>query len=542
MQVVKKTPFEPGRRDFRLPFDLNGMTLVLWGTAALVAVALLLPVVYLTVRALGAGSEAWQGLFRFRTLETLARTVWLAVVVTGASAAIAVPLAWLTTRTDLPLRRLWAVLTPLPLVIPSYVGAYLFVSAFGPRGLLQQILEPVFGVTRLPEIYGFPGALLALTLLSYPYLLLTVRAALSKMDPAFEEASRSLGQDAWGTFWRVTMPLLRPALGAGCLLTALYVLRDFGVVAIMRYNTFTRVIYVSYTTFDRSQAALLALVLVAITLFFLALEARVMSQARHFQAAAGPVRPTTLVALGPWKWPALAFCGTVVFTSLVLPAGLLFYWLVRGLGAGETIPRLELAVWNSVLASGLGAIAIVLAALPMAILVVRRPGRITRLLERLTYSTFALPGIVIALALVFFGANHVPQLYQTLPMLLLAYGILFLPQAVGAVRASLLQIHPNLEEAARSLGRSPLQAFFGVTFPLLRPGLAAGASLAFLTIMKELPATLILAPIGFKTLATGVWAAVSEAFFAQAAAPALLIILMSSLPMTFFILNEQRID
>ncbi len=516
--------------------------MVLWGMAALIAAAVLLPMAYLIIRAVGAGSDAWQGLFRFQTLATLARTIWLSLAVTAASAAIAVPLAWLTVRTDLPLRRMWAVLTPLPLVIPSYVGAYLFASAFGPRGLLQQLFESLFGVTRLPEIYGFPGAMLVLTLLSYPYILLGARAALSKMDPGLEEASRSLGHGAWTTFWRVTLPLLRPALGAGCLLTALYVLRDFGAVAIMRYNTFTRVIYVSYVSFDRSQAALLALALVALTLIFLALEMRTLSRARYFQSGAGPMRSPVLVRLGPWRWPALLFCGVVVFMSLLLPAGLLVYWLLRGLAAGEIIPTLGLAAWNSVLASSLGAIAIVFAALPVAILVVRRPGRLTRLLERLTYSSFALPGIVIALALVFFGANHAPQLYQTLPMLLLAYGILFLPQAVGALRASLLQIHPSLEEAARSLGRRPVQVFFSITFPLLRSGLAAGASLVFLTIMKELPATLILAPIGFKTLATGVWSAVSEAFFAQAAAPALLIILMSSLPMTFFILNEQRVD
>jgi iron(III) transport system permease protein len=510
--------------------------------AALVAAALLLPTAYLVIRAAGAGEAAWQNLFRLRTLDIVWRTLWLALAVTAASALIAVPLAWLTVRTDLPLRRLWAVLTPLPLVIPSYVGGYLLASALGPRGLLQQLLEAPFGVTRLPAIYGFPGALITLTLLSYPYLLLSVRAALSRMDPALEEASRSLGHSAWTTFRRVTLPLLRPAIGAGGLLVALYALRDFGAVALMRYDTFTRVIYLQYRSFDRSQAALLALVLVALTLVFVALEARTRGRAQYFQSGSGAARPPTLVRLGAWRWPALAFCAGVVFFSLVLPAGILAYWLVRGLNAGETIPALGAATWNSMLASGLAALATVAAALPVAALVVRRPGRLTRQLERLTYSAFALPGIVIALALVFFGARHALPLYQTLPMLLLAYGILFIPQAVGAVRASLLQIHPHLEEAARGLGRRPVQVFTAITLPLLRPGLVAGASLVFLTTMKELPATLILAPIGFKTLATAVWSAVSEAFFAQAAAPALLIVLMSSLPMAFFVLREQRVE
>ncbi|MBX3015561.1 MAG: iron ABC transporter permease [Caldilineaceae bacterium] len=520
-------------------FALSGSTLLLWVVSILVVLALLLPTVYLVIRAVGAGETAWQNLLRMRTLQTVIRTLWLAFAVTGLSALIAVPLAWFTVRTDMPWRRLWATLTPLPLVIPSYVGAYLLVSALGPRGLLQQLLETVFGIERLPSFYGFPGALFTLTLLSYPYLLLSVRSALLRMDPALEEASHSLGRGGWQTFWQITLPLLRPALGAGGLLVALYTLRDFGAVALMRYDTFTRVIYTQYQSFDRSQAALLALVLIAITLLFVALEARLQRRAYYFQGATGALRPPTLVALGHWRWPAFFYCAVIVLFSLGLPAALLVYWLIRGLLAGETLLALGTATWNAVFASALAALVTVSIAPVLSILVVRRPSWLTIILERLTYSAYALPGIVVALALVFFGANHVPWLYQTLPLLILAYMILFLPQAVGTVRSSLLQIHPSLEEVARSLGKGPFRVFLSITLPLLRPGLFAGASMVFLTAMKELPATLLLAPLGFKTLATAVWSAVSEAFFAAAAAPALLIILMSSLPMTFLILREQ---
>ena len=540
MQTVTQPPINSPIRQSTL--YLNWFTWLLWGVGALVAAALLLPVGYLLIRAIGAGEATWQSLLRVRTLETLLRTLWLACAVTGAAAAIAVPLAWITVRTDVPLRRLWAVLAPLPLVIPSYVGAYLMVSALGPRGLLQQVLEGPLGIERLPPLYGFPGALVTLTLLSYPYLLLSVRAALMRMDPALEEASRSLGDSAWRTFWRITFPLLRPALGAGGLLVALYTLRDFGAVAIMRYDTFTRVIYAQYQSFDRSQAALLALIVVAVTALFLVLEAQTQRRARYFQGSTGGSRPPTVIRLGRWRWPALLFCVGVVFFSLVLPALMLVYWLVRGLLAGEVVSELGMATWNSLLGSGIAALVTTVAALPVAFLVVRRPGWLSQLLERLTYSAFALPGIVIALALVFFGANHAPWIYQTLPLLVLGYGILFIPQAVGSVRSSLMQIHPSLEEAARSLGRSPARVFATITLPLLRPGLSAGASLVFLTAIKELPATLLLAPIGFKTLATAVWSSVSEAFFAAAAAPALLIVLLSSLPMTFFILREQTYE
>ncbi len=500
---------------------------------------LLLPLFYLLLRTVEAGDTAWQNLWRMRTLATLLRTVGLAGAVTMLAALFAVPLAWLTVRTDLPLRRLWATLAPLPLVIPSYVGAYLLASALGPRGLLQGWLEWAFGVGRLPSLYGFPGALFTLTFLSYPYLFLSVRAALLRLDPALEEASRSLGHSAWRTFWRITLPLLRPALGAGGLLVALYTLRDFGAVAIMRYDTFTRVIYVQYQSFDRAQAALPALVLIAVTMIFVTLEGRAQQQARYVQGERGAIRPPIVMALGRWRWPALLFCAIVIFFSLILPALMLLYWLVRGLSAGEIAPALGSATWNALSASALAALVTVVMAVPVGLLVVRRPGKLTHLLERLTYSAYALPGIVIALALVFLGANHLPWLYQTLPMLVLAYLILFIPQAVGTVRSSLLQIHPSLEEAAQSLGRGPMRVFATITLPLLRPGLLAGAAMVFLTAMKELPATLLLAPIGFKTLATMVWSSVSEAYFATAAAPALLIILLSSVPMTIFILREQ---
>jgi iron(III) transport system permease protein len=515
---------------------------LLWIPAALAAGAVLLPILYLILRAAGGDASALDTVLRPQTLETLGRTVWLAFWVTLLSIGIALPLAWLTTRTDLPGRRLWAVLTPLPLVVPSYVGAYLFVSALGPRGLLQSLLEQPFGITRLPEIYGFPGALLVLTLLNYPFLLLSLRAALQRIDPALEEAAASLGLNRWQTFWRVTLPQLRPAVTTGSLLVILYVLRDFGAVAIMRYNTFTRVIYIQYqNSFDRSAAASLALVLICLSLIVLLVEVRARGRARLDSPNRRSRRPTRL-PLGRWRWPALVFCAFIVLVSLVMPAGFLVYWLLRGLGAGEALGGLWAAAGNSLLASGLAALAATLAALPISILDVRRNNPASRLLERISYIAFALPGIVIALALVFFGANYAPALYQTLSMLVLAYVILFLPQIVGTVRTSLLQVHPNMEEAGRGLGKSAIEVFARITLPLVRPGIAAGAVLVFLTAMKELPATLLLAPSGFSTLATSVWSSVSEAFFARAAAPALLLVLLSSLPMALLELRQQADD
>ncbi|UYN90465.1 MAG: iron ABC transporter permease [Anaerolineales bacterium] len=514
--------------------------LLLWLPAILAAAAVLLPVAYLLLRAANGGDAAWVTLQRPQTLATVWRTAALGASVTLVCLLLAVPIAWLTVRTDLPLRRLWAVLTPLPLVIPSYVGAFLYASALGPRGLLQGWLEEPFGITRLPDIYGFPGALLVLSLLNYPYVLLVVRAALQRMDPAQEEAARSLGHGPWSTFWRVTFAQLRPAMASGSLLVVLYVLRDFGAVAVMRYTTFTRAIYIQYqTALDRSAAAVLALMLILFSLAVLVLESKARGRSNQLNSAANP-RKAERIKLGAWRWPAAAFCAAVVALALLLPAGVLLYWLVRGWLAGEALDNSARLIWNSVSASGLGALAVTLVALPVAYLLARRPSRSSSLIGSIINLAFALPGIVIALALVFFGANYALPLYQTMPMLVFAYLILFLPQAVAAVRASFQRVPAQLEEAARSLGSGPLGVVRRVTLPLLRPGVSAAVALVFLTAMKELPTTLLLAPIGFKTLATSVWSFVSEAFFARAAAPALLLILTSSLPMALLVLREEK--
>ena len=507
---------------------------------AVVAAAVLLPLVYLVVRTIGAGSDAWDVLFRLRVLEILGRTLLLVGAVTAASIALAVPIAWLTVRTDLPLRNLWAVLTALPLVIPSYVGGFIVVVALGPKGMLQKLLDGPFGVDALPEIYGFPGALLTLSFLTYPYVLLTVRAALRRMDRSLEESSRGLGRNSWSTFLQVTLPQLRPAIAAGALLVALYTLSDFGAVSLLQYETFTSAIFAQYDALDRTLGATMSLVLVALALGIVGTEAFTRGRSRYYASGPGTPRPTEPVQLGRWRWPSLIFCGSIVAVSLAFPISVLGYWLFRGVSAGEPFLILWGAALNSLYVSGLAAGVAVVAAFPVAAFSVRYPGILSGLLERVTYIGFALPGIAIALSLVFFGVNYAPPLYQTTGMLIFAYVILFLSPALGAARTSLLQVSPRMEEAARGLGRTPLQVFTSVTLPLVAPGIIAGAALVFLLTMKELPATLILSPIGFTTLATSIWAAASEAFFAQAAAPALLLILVSSVPLAFLMLREQR--
>ncbi|MBI2851615.1 MAG: iron ABC transporter permease [Chloroflexi bacterium] len=514
---------------------------IIWLPAVAVLLLVLLPLAYLALRTMGAGSDLWGLLFRPRIFQILVRTVLLVVAVSGVSLAVSLPLAWLTTRTDLPLRRVWAVLTALPLVMPSYVAGFVVIAAFGPRGMLQQLLAGTFGLERLPEIYGFPGALLAIAMISYPYTLLTLQASIRGLDYSLEEASLSLGNNGWKTFRRVVLPQLRPAIATSTLLVALYALKDFGAVSLMRYETFTWAIYIQYqTSFDRVLAAGLSTVLVIVAIIILFIEAYTRGTAKYHRVTVGIARQPVYRRLGAWRWPSLVFCSLVVLLTTVLPISVLLYWLIRAMVVGE---RFDIA-WSPALNSGyvslLAALVTVVAALPVAILAVRFPGRMSSFLERTTYIGFALPGIVIALALVFFGANYAIVFYQTLVFLVLAYMILFLPEAVGALRSSLLQINPRLEEAARTMGRTPWQTLRSITIPLMRSGILVGAALVFLTTMKELPATLLLSPIGFRTLAASIWSYTSEGFFARAAVPALLLMLLSSVPMAFMVIRERR--
>ena len=512
---------------------------ILWTTALIAAAAACVPLIYLIVRAAQADADTWSSVLRGDTVRLLLNTVALAAAVTAAATAIAIPCAWLTERTDLPGARWWRTITVVPLAVPSYVAALAVIAALGPSGSLQRLLAPL-GVDSLPELYGFAGAWLVLTLFTYPYILLVLRAGLRDLDPALEEASRSLGKSSWHTFLRVTLPQLRVPLAAGALLVALYVISDFGAVSMMRYDTFTRAIYARFaTTFDRSSLAVLSLVLVGLVTLVLAVELSQRRRGRYYRLGSGAARSPRIVRLRRHRWTATGFLALLTVVALIIPLGVLLHWFARGLSQGETFSGLAPAVLHSLEAAALAGAVAVAAALPIAIVVVRRPGWLAALIDRASYTGYALPGVVVAFAMIFFSLRVVPGLYQTLAVLIFTYAVLFLPQATGALRSALVRVPPSLEEASRSLGRSPRQTLLSVTLPLIAPGVISGFALVFLTTMKELPATLLLAPTGFDTLATRVWAEQEEAFFARAAAAGLLLLLCAALPLPLLFGRER---
>jgi len=507
-------------------------SLVLTLLAGSIALTLLTPMLWVVLQASQVPSDQiLEILLRQETLDIFLNTVFLVTAVTIGSVLVGVPLAMLTVQTDLPFRRFWTVVAAMPLVIPSYIGAFAFISATGQGGAFTDVLAPI-GIERIPEIDGLVGSAITLTLFTYPYVYLTTRASLLSLDGRAIEAARSLNHSRLSAFRRVTLPQLVPGIAAGALLVALYTLSDFGTPALMQYDVFTRMIYVEYDAWRLDYASIFSLLLVGMAIVILAAESRIeRADEEDAYVNRGTDRPGT-ISLGRWKGPALAFCSTVALLALVVPPAILLYWLGRsagGIGGGYEFQWIY--AWNSVYVSSLAAGVSVLAALPLAYLSARGESRWASLPERSSYVGYAVPGIVLGLGLLYFTLHYVDSLYYTVDIIVFAYVVRFMPQAVGTLRSSVLQTDRKLVEAARTLGHSSLSAFRKVVLPLVMPGIIAGAALVFLTSMKEMAATLLLRYPGFETLATYIWLVRSSADYGDAALPALVLIGVSGLSM-----------
>lgn len=490
---------------------------VLLGAACLVGLLVLVPIVVTLVEGASLGlGRATALLLRPLVGTLLVHTVVLVATVTAAAGAIGTAAAWCVERTDLPGRRVWGPLLAAPLAVPAFVSSYAWVSLS-------------------PRFEGFGGAFLVVTLSYYPLVYLPVAAALRGMDPALEEAGRSLGLGPARTVAKVVLPQLRNALLGGMLLVALNVLTEFGAFALMRYSTFTTEIYAEYqASFSQGGAALLSVVLLVCCVGLLVAESRIRGHHRYARVGRGAARPATRYPLGARRAAVLAGLGLLVTIGLGVPIGTLAYWLTQSSSAAVTVAAGSLSSLAGATASSLGlglggaALTVVLA-LPVALLAVRRRGRLATLIERSTYLADALPSIVIALALVYLAIRYVHPVYQSHLLLLVAYAILFLPLALVAIRSSLAQVPPNLTETARSLGCGPIGALRRVVLPIAAPGIGAGAALVFTMVVTELTTTLLLAPIGTQTLATQVWADTSTLAFAAAAPYAAVLVAISGL-------------
>lgn len=483
-----------------------------------VAVVLLAPLAFLLIEAAGAGvSTVLHLIFRSLTLTLLWNTVRLTVVVTVLCAVIGTLTAWCVERTDLPGRRIWAVLVVVPFAIPD------FVVSFGWASLTSWM-------------QGFRGAVVVMTLAVYPLVYLPVAASFRAADPGQEDVARSLGISKLRTFFRITLAQARGAILGGCVLVALVLLAEYGAFEILGYQTFTTEIFTEYQlSFNLPSASALVLVLVVLGLVVLGLESSARGKGRVVRIGPQVRRMTQPHRLGRATLPVLGGFFVLVGLALGVPIGSCVYWTLEG--GAHAIGGVSLldATWHTALYSGAAAALATLMALPVALLAIRNPGSTGRLLERSTFLVLAMPGIVIAFTLSYFteryaGGWFAVHFYQSAPLLILAYAILAFPLALVGVRASVAHAPVGLEEVARSLGQGRLAVLWRVTLPLIGPGLAASFCLVLLATVTELTATLILIPTGVQTLATQFWAYQQNLSYGQAAPFALMIIAIAAVP------------
>jgi iron(III) transport system permease protein len=492
--------------------------------AGVVGALFLFPVAYLLVRTVTLGGDLGAILVSDTTLRPLLNSLLIATSTAALATLVGTTLALAAARTDLPGRTVWRWALALPLVIPSFVGATAVLAAFGPGGLVQFI----------PRVQGFWGALAVLTLLTYPYVYLPVLARLGTTAPSLEDAARLLGDSSIRAVWKVVLPQARDAIAAGSLLVFLYGLSDFGAVSLMRFDTITRAIY-SARLADRAVSLTLGLVLALLALL-------VVSVQRASGAGRPPVTTTGAAQvryrLGWARWPVVGFAALVLGLGLLTPLLVFVVWVVRGSttvgvgysGLGDSVGFLVEPALSSAGAAVLAAAGAVLVTMPIAYASARRRSWISESAGSAVTSVFALPGLVVAISLAFWAVRApgvLGGLYQTLPLLILGYVLHFGAQALGPARAAIGAVPVRFDEAARTLGAGSRRRFLTIEVPLIAPGVLAGAGLVLLSTLKELPATLILSPIGFETLATRIWTAAEDGFFSEVGITALVLVAVS---------------
>ncbi len=487
------------------------------------------PVIYLVLRAIDLRVDAGSVL-RDATDGPLQRTMLLATTVSLGAGLLGTTLAWLVIRTDVPLRKVWLALVPLPLAFPSFVAAFALVAGFAKGGLAEEFFA-WFGIDELPSMRGFWAAAGVLIVFTYPYVYLPVAARLHSLPPSLEEAGRSLGLRRRETLRRLVLPQITTSVLAGMLLVALYTISEFGAVSLLRYNTLTVEIFTD-ALLDPSRAIGFGVVLTLLAATIVVAEGRFSQRQTQSVRHARDTRTAARLELGRWRWVGLSFCVAVTASAIGAPVVVLAHWASQGvvndrgrLDLGELVgPAINTAALGvSTAAITVGAI------LPIAWLWARTRSRIGVVSANFVIVGFALPGLITALALVSavlqFGALR--WLYQSLPMLVLAYVLHFGAQAARSSKEAVGSVSPSLGEAARTLGAGPVRRFVRIDAPMMMPGLAAAAGLVLLSTVKELPATLLLAPLDFQTLATKIWSANDAGHLAQSAFASLVLLVVS---------------
>ena len=513
--------------------------IILW--AIIFSIILSIPVIYLFLKITFGFNLFGDFIFNYKILKIALNSILLVFLVVFLATAIALPLAFLNVRTNLPFAKYLLSISVLPIALPSYVMATTQIELWGPRGIVYDIISNFFEIAPLPSFYGLSGSVIVLGLITYPYIYIGLCATFRRFDFQMIDASRTLGASVSKTFNRIIIPLVLPTIASGSLLVSLYVLSDFGAVALLRFNTFTIAIfnrmYSSVGNYGVLELCSLVIVFCFIILF---IESRSRTNSRYFSNSTSV--NLRILDLGYWKWVILPFALLPTVLGFLLPVMILLYWLISGIFFETSFVNvyedLFSEIIGSVTISLISSIIITFLATTVVLIIRKKIRIISFIIEKTSYIGLSLPGIVVAMSLVFFTINYLDFIYQTYIVLIFGYLISFLPAALTPVKSSVSQIDPSLEEASYSLGKGKIMTFYNVIVKLSIPGVSYGGVLVFILCIKELPLTLILSPLGFSTLATSIWSSASEAFFMDTAAASLVLILVAGIPTYIFMSNN----
>jgi iron(III) transport system permease protein len=532
------------------PGSLTGLRpspLILAASAIALAVAVPLLVVGAAWR--HPSGDVWRHLWDTQLAELLVNTLGLAAAVGAGTLVVGTALAWLVVAYRFPGRRLFEWALVLPLAVPAYVIGFAFLGLFDFASPLQTALRRWLGAgLRLPDLRSGWGVALVMTLVFYPYVYLLARAAFREHGLATLEAARGLGHSRRRAFFETVLPMARPSLVAGVSLAMMEALADFGTVSTFGYRTLTEAIYRVWNgMFDRVAATQLASLLLLLALALLVLE-RALRGRRRFTQSHRRGGGVGSVRLSGWRArAATGACVGVLLLAFILPVAQLLLWTGELVGGARVPGNFGALLGSTFLLAGGAAFSICVLALVLAYAVRLHPSPAVRFTAQFSSMGYALPGAVIAvgvlapvawlddtmraLAQMTLGRSLELLLTGSAAAVLFAYAVRFLAVGYQTVDASLARIPTSLDEAARSLGVGLGGALRRVHLPLVRGGLLTAAVLVWVETMKELPATLLLRPLGLKTLAIEVWELTSESLWAEAALPAIALVLVGLVPL-----------
>ena len=495
---------------------------VLNGAVGIVAALALIPIGYLLVRASQKPlAETAQLLLRPKTFEVLATTSALVLTVVATTVVMGVAMATGLHFVRLPFRHLLIIPALLPLAIPSYVFTYTWIAL-------------------IPEFSGFFAAVFILTITTLPYVILATLSGLRTVDSSQIEVARSLGLTPVQTFRRVVFPQVKSHVSAGALLAALYTISDFGAVSLLNVETLTVTIQNMYrASYDRSAAAVISFVLIAFSTIVVLADERVKQQSSDGSVVKVYSTKNSLVKSTWLRFLVIATIALFALVAVVIP----FYVLITRFLSNQVAINwgdLLSASISTISVAALGALIALVLSAPLGIVLSSGSTRFSRIAQRMVTVGHGLPGVVVGLAVVSIGSK-LGALYQTIFLLAFAYALLFLAKSVASMSASLSRIPSSVKDVASTLGMNQWMVIKKVVAPIAAPGISLGTVLVFLTAMKELPATLMLRPTGFDTLATHIWSAASINRFNEAAPYALILVLIAALP-TFLISRPDKAD